>query len=370
MNQKPNAQPKNAKKPKVSKPKANKLQNPPTFKQEGPRRSVAVATTMTTRTRGPKVVTLRNGDTRVQHREYITDVTAGSGAASPFNLQSYPVNPGQSTVFPWLSKLAHNFESYRFRKLRFIYETEAPSSLGGSLILAVDYDASDSPPINKQQALAYRESVRSAPWTECCHTSLVEDLSKLKSHYVRAGVQPTNTDIKTYDVGNLFVITQGVTTSGAVCGELYVEYDVELLTPIYESVFAQTSTVLASAPASGAPFDPLSIVLGGLVSSVTLSSGTSLFSLAGLQPGQEISVNVALVGTGISSITVAAPVGLTLKTNILVVNTGATMAVAFITYTVPVVLSSNVARSFEVSCIATTLTFAQAVVTAVPPSGF
>jgi hypothetical protein len=34
-----------------------------------------------------------------------------------------------------------------------------------------------------------------------------------------------------YDVGNLFVCSQNVVTGGATLGELYVDYDIELLTP-------------------------------------------------------------------------------------------------------------------------------------------
>jgi hypothetical protein len=63
-----------------------------------------------------------------------------------------------------------------------------------------------------------------------------EDLKKNKSNFVRIGPQPPNTDIKTYDIGNLFVISQGVSTPGATLGELYVEYTVVLMTPVYESI--------------------------------------------------------------------------------------------------------------------------------------
>jgi hypothetical protein len=171
----------------------------------------------------------------VKHREYFTDVTAGAGTPTAFDVESYAINPGQSDLFPWLSKIAANYESYRFNSLKFIYSTEAPTSYAGTLILAVDYDATDSDPIDKQQALAYRSSVRSAPWNGCEHRSLPEDLHKAKSNFIRPGAQPNGTDLKTYDIGNLFVISQGVSVANAVLGEMYVEYEVELMTPVYES---------------------------------------------------------------------------------------------------------------------------------------
>lgn len=134
-------------------------------------------------------------------------------------------------TFPWLSQIAPRFEKYRFKKLKFCFETEAPTSLGGSLILTVDYDASDPAPASKVQAMAYKNAVRSAPWEECCHFSAMEDLSQQKQYFVRSGGLPPNSDVKLYDVGNLFVCSQNVVTGGATLGELYVDYVVELLTP-------------------------------------------------------------------------------------------------------------------------------------------
>jgi len=190
-------------------------------------------------TRKPNMVTLPNGDSRIVHREYIADVIAnGVGPPTTFDVNAYAINPGQAATFPWLSRIASNYESYKFRQLRFIYSTEASSSLGGSVILAVDYDAKDPAPTDKKTAMSYRSSVRTAPWSACEHSSLAEDLSKSKSSYVRIGAQPAGTDIKTYDVGNLFVASQNITTPGATLGELYVEYDVLLMTPVYESAAA------------------------------------------------------------------------------------------------------------------------------------
>lgn len=198
--------------------------------------AVPVARSKLVRTQKPIMETKRNGDCRIRHREYIADIVAAAGTPSAFVANGYVINPGQSRSFPWLSRVASNYESYRFDKLIFAYETEAPSSLGGTLVLTIDYDAADAAPTSKQQAMAYRSSVRSAPWTPCLHASIGEDLHKAKSNFIRLGAQPPGTDIKTYDIGNLFVISQGVTTASATLGELYVEYDVMLMTPVFENV--------------------------------------------------------------------------------------------------------------------------------------
>jgi len=252
---------------------------------------------------------MRNGDCRIVHREFIQDVVAGTGTPSVFSDVQIAVNPGQSTSFPWLSSIAGRFESYQFRKLKYCYETEAPSSLGGTLVLSLDYDATDPAPSSKQQALAYRNAVRSAPWTTCCHSSDLEDLSKQKSYFVRPAGQPVGTDIKMYDVGNLSVISQGVTTASATLGELYVEYDVLLMTPVLES-FAQVGSISASTGSAA------SIVLAPITTSgnISLIPLLDVVSISGLQVGAEYLIQVCN-GTS-STFTSSAPVGLTLVTQI------------------------------------------------------
>jgi len=237
-----------------------------------------IAKSKTVRGSRPEIKTMSNGDCLIHHREYIMDIIAGAGTPSPYTVQQLPINPGQVGTFQWLSRVASNYESYVFQSLKFSYETEAPTTLGGTLVMTVDYDASDPSPITKQQAMAYRSSIRSAPWTACSHVSLREDLSKSKTNFVRIGAQPPNTDIKTYDIGNLFVISQGVTTTGATLGELYVEYSVLLMTPVFENV---TSLVPVGGLANGTGVLTAANPFGnGVGQSVPPSFGFSLNSLS------------------------------------------------------------------------------------------
>lgn len=248
----------------------------------------------------PNIITLRNGDCRIVHREYIADVTAAAGTPSNFIATPYAINPGQAATFPWLSRIAANFESYSFTKLNFGYETEAASSLGGTLVLTVDYDAADAAPSTKQQAMSYRRWVRSAPWTSCKHVSMSEDLHKLKSNYVRLGAQPANTDIKTYDIGNLFVVSQGVGVAAATLGELYVEYDITLMTPVFEN---NSSLVPVGGKLLGVGAMSAANPLGTGVTQLQINSyGFSVDSLSNISfpnPGNYL-VIVAINGTVIT----------------------------------------------------------------------
>lgn len=180
-----------------------------------------------------------NRSTRVRHREYITDVSA-SGSA--FTIRSFPLNPGLGATFPWLADVAGRYESYVFRSMRIIYQPLCPTSTPGSLMMAVDYDARDAAPSGKVELMAMSHSTRSSVWDKATYTSAPLDLRKFGiQRYVRAGPLPANSDIKTYDVGNLFVGTSNTPASATALGELYVEYDVELYTPQITTVSAARS---------------------------------------------------------------------------------------------------------------------------------
>jgi len=133
--------------------------------------------------------------------------------------------------FPWLAGIAKNYESYIFNRLAVYYKSEASSSLGGSAFLTIDYDAVDAAPATKAIALSYRSAVRSSPWNNCELICETKDLHKNKSNFVRAGSQPSGTDLKTYDIANLYFGSESVAGSGVTLGEIWVEYDVSLFTP-------------------------------------------------------------------------------------------------------------------------------------------
>jgi len=165
----------------------------------------------------------------VKHTEYIADVSSQSAA---FAVTGYSINPGLNVTFPWLANLGLNFESYKFRKLHFQYKPICPTTTPGKVMLAVDYDAADLAPNSKVVINSYESSASSSVWDECTQISTLSNLLKFGvQRYVRTGAVPANTDIKTYDVGKLYVATSNTPATATTLGELYVSYEVELLTP-------------------------------------------------------------------------------------------------------------------------------------------
>ncbi len=251
--------------------------------------SVALAVSRPMRNSVPKVSGSPysgDGRVRIRHREYIGDV---SGSVA-FGLLSYSINPGLSHVFPWLAGIARRFESYLFRRLNFEYETQKSASTSGSVMLAVDFDAADPPPVGKQQLMSYHNAVRSAVWDECCYRSDALDLSKFGvQRYIRTGNLSPNQDVKTYDVGNLYLGTQGEADTSPI-GELYVDYDVELITPQTGDDAPASVRIVTSSASRVAPFTGSQTVYGDL--SVTATSTTVTFNEIG-----SFLVNVDCLGT-------------------------------------------------------------------------
>jgi len=213
--------------------------------------SIPAANGTTVRTGKPRMNTLKSGNMVVTHREYLSDINV---TTTGFDLQfKFGINPGNSALFPWLSQVAQRFELYSFRYLRVIYEPQTSTTSVGTLMLAIDYDASDPAPTSKTQMMSYKNAVRSPFWFACTHDSASADLHRLKTNYILVGEPPLQSDIKTFDIGNLWVAVQSDSSSLPFsAGELYVEYSVELITP-------QINPDTLSSLVIGGPFATMSI---------------------------------------------------------------------------------------------------------------
>jgi hypothetical protein len=170
----------------------------------------------------------------ISEDEYIGEV---NGSVT-FATTQYTVNPGQASVFPWGNKIASLYERYKFRLLEFYFKREvsefATNGQAGKVILSFDYDASDTPPTTKQQVEDTVPHQDGMPCTPIIKLSVdCATLARNPCKFVRPGAQPANTDIKTYDAGNLYVSTQG-NTNASLIGELRVRYVVELTEPVLE----------------------------------------------------------------------------------------------------------------------------------------
>jgi hypothetical protein len=251
--------------------------------------------------RGPlKLASTNFGSARKSHLitedEYIAEVN-GSVA---FACTSYPINIGQAATFPWGSKIAALYEKYTFQTLEFYYRRQvseyATNGQTGKVMLSADYDASDAPPTTKQQVEDTEPHVDGMPCVETLVLRLSQrELKRTDALYVRSTTQLINTDIKTYDVGNLFVSTSGNANTNVI-GELRVRYRCLVSVPVLStpiSYFPGSSLLMITTPAgetaaastvytamfhiAGSPH-PV-VVANGIGALVIPSSGSGLITL-------------------------------------------------------------------------------------------
>jgi hypothetical protein len=189
-------------------------------KKSGTTVQFAPAAIATRRVSKAPTIKTKNGTSYIKHKEYIGAVNN----YTEFTVDSYPVNPGMATTFPWLASTAAQFEKYKFTKLSFTYNAVAATNKTGSVMMSMDFDASDDTPLSKQ---SQAQTVPSAEDNVWCNNRLHIPVDNTK-RFVRQGVV-NNTDVKTYDLGKLHV--SSIYGDNTIGGELYVEYEVELCYP-------------------------------------------------------------------------------------------------------------------------------------------
>lgn len=175
-----------------------------------------------------------NGGVIIRHREYILDISTTQN----FQSLTYNINAGNSTLFPWLSTIANQFELYEFKGLIFDARTTSGVSVGttneslGYISLVCDYNANNPAITSKVQAMNYEFAVDGPPSAnqllavECKRKEGV-----MPDYFVSTGgVGQANTDQREFDLGLLNLITGG-SQVGYVSGELWASYEVVLRRP-------------------------------------------------------------------------------------------------------------------------------------------
>lgn len=171
---------------------------------------------------------------RVVEREYLGDIRSGTlaGGSTVFTNQSFVINPGLSTSFPWLSKIARQFDQWEPHGIVFEFRSTSSEFNGttqalGTIILATDYDVIDSPYPNKVVAenSDYAMSVKASD----CAIHGIECLPSERPTpilFTRTAGLPAATDARLYDLGNFQLCTQGMSAADVTLGELWVSYDI------------------------------------------------------------------------------------------------------------------------------------------------
>jgi len=190
----------------------------------------------------------------------------------------------------------------------------ATNGVSGKVIYQFDTDAADPAPIGKQVMEAtepHNDGLPSENFSLKIPRPMLQPI-KTDAHYVRPGALPANTDIKTYDVGNLNVGTYG-TAANTVTGELHVRYRVKLSIPVLPPGGpVNVGTLQAAGGTIGAatPFGLAPVATGSLVLT-TASPPTAVMTITNVQVGQEVLISHTIQGVGLTACTASAASGMT-----------------------------------------------------------
>lgn len=168
---------------------------------------------------------------RVTYKEYLGDVFTHPSNAGQFYNTSYPINPGLPGVFPWLSTLANQYETWE--PLGIVFEFRSTSSeyvatqALGSVIMATEYDTREAAFPNKQAMLNSAYSSEAKPSSQILHgVECAPNDKVMRQMYTRFGALPTGVDPHDYDLGIFQIASQGGATANLNLGSLYVHYDI------------------------------------------------------------------------------------------------------------------------------------------------
>lgn len=259
--------------------------------------------TLMTQNQTPVFSSNSAGSVTIAHREFLTDV-ASIGAV--FNNTSYPINPGLTRTFPFLSQIAKNFEQYEMLGCIFHFKSTSATAVSstntalGTVVLATDYETLDAPFANKQQMEAYQYCSSSVPCASVIHPiECAPRQTVLSRQFIRTTSVPTGGDPRIYDVGNFQIATTGQ-QAAAVIGELWVSYHVRLFKPKIENPIGNSLLCYAGSASVTSGVD----TLVGLVPLGTANRMAITLSAAN-------QISLPFVGRYLISLFTSSPVGST-----------------------------------------------------------
>jgi len=231
--------------------------------------------------------------------------TSYAVVGAPGQPVGFSINPGNATMFPFISRIAQNYERYEFTRLRFEYRPSASvfANVGsqGLVGIAATMDAIQVPPSTQAQAdvLYHGPIVETArPTSLSLPKSFLQSKSNREKFFVRqTGLIPGGADPHSYDCGQVFFWVNGQ-TSNATIGTMRVVGQCILSNPASDlSVgFAPNFKVALfsganqAVPASGTSFfpaqpvtitNPVGIVQDAAFGTYTLPAGNWLVDWSG-----------------------------------------------------------------------------------------
>jgi len=191
---------------------------------------------------------------------------------TPQAIYGYPLNPMDYDTFTALPAIASRYETYQIEELSFHYIASVSSYVSGSVIMAIDYDCLDALPANQDVMANYPSHVETKVSENVVLVASKAMCNKIPWHYCGSTTNPK--DLKTYNVGTLFVSSSGDVHEGV--GRIVMRYAIRFSGPTIEVPASQDLAFTAPINASRAPLHEGLANAAALWQSDTVSTHESL----------------------------------------------------------------------------------------------
>lgn len=233
------------------------------------------------RTNRPRMM-MRGDGVSVAHSEMLGSILSGNPTAgvTAYRSVGYRANPGISTVFPWLSSVAVNYEKYRFKRLTFSIVPLVSTQFSGRIGVGFDFDSTDLPPGNRQEFYSLSTHSETMPWQATSVTVKCDNLFRFTGTHVAS-------DTKLIDLGQVIIMSDSVSNGAAITTpiplyDLIVDYEVELIEP-QQALFSTQSFTSNKNLTAGVPLgtgtDTTAITGPNVISATTVSTNTVGFTI-------------------------------------------------------------------------------------------
>lgn len=168
----------------------------------------------------------------VSKKEFIRNLTFNVNGDEQY--EKVEINPGLVQTFPWVSQIARNFDKYRFRKLKLIFEPSVATIVPGVIAIAPEFDVNEDMPSKKDELFQYEYLTRACPYRRFEIDLLSSDTETLSWMYTRSAPLTTG-DLRLCDPMYLVLYTGGILGQNGFasnfCGELWIDYHLEFKNP-------------------------------------------------------------------------------------------------------------------------------------------
>lgn len=171
--------------------------------------------------RGMRIKTVR-----VPHREKLCDVFSG-----PWHAAYYQLNPAMIATFPWLSQLAENFDQFRIVQLSVEYIPSCPVTTAGRIIMAYEYDVKDDDTGVLPDALMNYQGAIAGAVIDPLVAFYDHKASLDLRHNLFMEAKFPSSDPLRVPANFIYGVTGGDEVNKVLLGELYIDYDIDLLVP-------------------------------------------------------------------------------------------------------------------------------------------